>query len=107
VPLALCGAVVFLARGLSPRSLLGLGMASFAIGSLLTLTLMWSLIQGPPAALEAWKDRYTPRRVNMVAEIIQYQGSWTDQMRYRVPEAWEVHTSYFVTRLFWQMSGLM
>ena len=107
VPLALCGTAVFVARGLSPRALLGLGLASFAVASVVSLTLMWSLTQGPPADLAAWKDHYKPRRVNIVAEINQYQGSWTDQMRYRVPEAWEVQTSYFATRLFWQMSGLM
>jgi uncharacterized protein len=72
-----------------------------------TLWLTWSLIQGPPDALAAWKDAYTPRAVNMAAEVIQYQAGWLDQMRYRVPAAWEVHTSYFVTRLFWQMTGLL
>ena len=107
VPLALCGAVVFIARGLAPRMLLGLGLASFAVASVLSFALMWLLIHGSAADLEAWKDRYTPRRVNLVNEINHYQGAWTDQMRYRVPEAWEVHTSYFATRLFWQMSGLM
>jgi uncharacterized protein len=107
VPLALCGAVVFCARRLTPRWLLALGGLVFAIGSVLTLTLTWSLIQGPPAELEAWKDHYTPRRVNIVFEINQYQGRWADQMRHRVPAAREFHTWYFVTRLFWQMSGLM
>ena len=28
-------------------------------------------------------------------------------MRHRVPAAREIHTWYFVTRLFWQMTGLM
>jgi len=107
VALALCGAVVFLARRLSTGWLLLLGGVAFAIGSVLTIWLTWSLAQGPPADLDAWKDRYTPRRVNMVAEINQYQGGWDDQMRYRVPAAWENQTWNFATRLFWQMSGLM
>ena len=107
VSLALSGAVVFLARRLSTGWLLLLGGVAFAIGSVLTIWLTWSLAQGPPADLDAWKDRYTPRRVNMVAEINQYQGGWDDQMRYRVPAAWENQTWNFATRLFWQMSGLM
>jgi uncharacterized protein len=45
--------------------------------------------------------------VNIAAEIIHYQGGWVEQMRYRVPAAREIHTWYFVTRLFWQMVGLM
>ena len=65
VPLALCGAVVFFARRLTPRWLLVLGGLAFAAGSVLTLTLTWSLAQGPPDALAAWKDHYTPRRVNI------------------------------------------
>jgi uncharacterized protein len=107
VPLALCGTVVFFARWLTPRWLLVLGGLMFATGSVLTLTLTWSLVQGPPAELEAWKNQYTPRPVNIVVEINQYQGRWADQMRHRVPAARELHTWYFVTRLFWQMSGLM
>jgi len=107
VALALCGAIVFLARRLSPRRLLILGGLAFAIGSVVTIWLTWSLAQGPPAELEAWKDRYTPRRVNIVTEINQYQGGWADQMRYRVPAAWENQTWTFATRLFWEMTGLM
>ncbi len=107
VPLALCGTVVFLARRLSSRWLLVLGGLAFAIGSVLTVALTWSLAQGPPAELEAWKDRYTPRRVNIVMEINHYQGGWADQMRYRVPAAREIHTWSFVTRLFWHLTGPM
>jgi uncharacterized protein len=107
VPLALCGAVVFLARGLAPRWLLILGIAAFATASIVSFSLTWSLAHGSPADLEAWKYRYTPHRVDMATEIGFYQGTWLEQMRYRVPEAREVQTWYFVTRLFWQMSGLM
>src|SRR4030095_1858481 len=45
--------------------------------------------------------------VNIVTEINQYQGTWADQMRHRVPAAREFHTSHFVSYLFWQMTGLM
>ena len=107
VPLALCGAVVFLARRFSPRWLLVLGVLVFATCSVLTLALTWSMVQGPPAELAAWRDHYTPRRVNIALEIIQYQGGWAEQMRHRVPAAREIHTWYFVTRLFWQLTGLM
>jgi uncharacterized protein len=77
------------------------------MGSVLTLALTSSLAQGPPDALAAWRDYYTPRRVNIVVEINQYQGEWTEQMRHRVPAAREIHSRHFVTSLFWQMTGLM
>jgi uncharacterized protein len=107
VVLSLCGAAVFLARRLSPRRLLVLGSLTFAAGSVLTLALTWSMIQGPEDELAAWRDFYTPRRVKMVVEINQYQGSWAEQMRQRVPAAREIHTTHFVSYLFWQMTGLM
>lgn len=107
VALALCGTVAFFARRLSPRWLLILGSLAFAAGSVVTLGLTWSMAHGPPAELEAWRNAYTPRRVNIVDEINQYQGSWTEQMRHRVPAAREFQTSHFVTYLFWQMTGLM
>ncbi len=105
--LAVCGTVVFFARRLSVRWLLVLGGGALATASVLTVALTWSLAHGPADELAAWRDHYTPRRVNMVAEVVQYQGGWADQMRHRVPAAREMHTWYFATRLFWQMSGLM
>lgn len=107
VGLALSGAVVFFARRLSPRWLLVLGGLAFATGSVLNLGLTWSIAQGPPAELAEWRDHYTPRRVNIVVEINQYQAGWTEQMRHRVPAAREIQTWHFVTYLFWQMTGLM
>jgi uncharacterized protein len=79
----------------------------FATGTVITVALVWSLLHGPPAELADWKDHFTPRRIRIVEEVNQYQAGWTDQMRYRVPMAREVQTWGFVTRLFWEMSGLM
>jgi len=107
VALALCGTVVFFARRLSPRWLLTLGGLAFTAGSAVTLVLALVLTHGPADRFEDWKDYYTPRRVNIVTEINQYQGTWSDQMRHRVPTAREFHTSHFVSYLFWQMTGLM
>jgi len=107
VPLALCGAVVFLARRLSPRWLLALGGLAFATGTILTLTLTWSAAQAHPADLAAWRQQWTPRPEIVAVEIAQYRGGWAAQMAHRVPAAWEIQTWYFVTRLVWQVSGLM
>jgi uncharacterized protein len=107
VPLALCGAVVFLARRLSPRRLLVLGGVMFVTASVLTLTLTWAFAQADPAALAAWKREWTLRPETIAIEIAHYRGGWAEQMAHRVPAAWETHTSYFVGRLFWQMTGLM
>ncbi|MGH7306203.1 MAG: DUF418 domain-containing protein [Candidatus Rokuibacteriota bacterium] len=107
VPLALSGAAVYLARRLSPRRLLVLGGVVFATASVLSFALTWTTAQSDPAALAAWRARWTPRPAIVNLEIAQYRGGWTEQMAHRVPAALETETVDFVTRLFWQMTGLM
>jgi uncharacterized protein len=107
VPLALCGAVVFFARRLSPGKLLVLGGLAFATASVLSFALTWSTAQSDAAALAAWRAEWTPRPETVNLEIAQYRGSWSEQMAQRVPGALETQTVQFVTRLLWQMTGLM
>ena len=107
VPLALSGAVAFFARRLSPVRLLVLGGLVFATASVLSFTVTWSTAQSDPAALAAWRAQWTPRPAIINLEIAQYRGGWLEQMAQRVPAALERQTVYFVTRLLWQMVGLM
>jgi len=106
VPLALGGAVVFFARRWPPRWLLRVGVLAFAIGSVVSVALTWSAIQSHPSEVAAWRQEWTaPSAVAL--EVVQYQGSWVEQMGHRVPAAWENETWTFATRLVWQMTGLM
>ncbi len=107
VPLALCGAVVFPARRFSPRWLLVFGGLAFAGGSALSFALTWSTAQSDPVALAAWRAQWTPQPSVIALEIAQYRGGWAEQMGHRVPAALETQTVAFVTRLLWQMIGLM
>ena len=107
VPLALCGSVVFFARRLSPGWLLLLGGLAFVTGSALSLALTWSTAQSDPVALAAWRAQWTPRPEVIALEIAQYRGGWAEQMAHRVPAAVDGEVVSFVTRLFWQMAGLM
>jgi uncharacterized protein len=107
VPLALSGAVVFFARRLSPTRLLVLGGLAFATASALSFGLTWSTAQSDPVALAAWRAQWTPRPAVIALEIAQYRGRWAEQMAQRVPAALETQTVDFVTRLLWQMTGLM
>jgi uncharacterized protein len=107
VPLALSGAVVFFARRLSPGRLLVLGGLAFATASVLSFALTWSTAQSDAAALAAWRAEWTPRPEITNLEIAQYRGNWAAQMTQRVPAALETQTVAFVTRLLWQMTGLM
>src|SRR5215813_2128991 len=107
VPLALCGALVFVARRLQPSRLLVLGVLVFAAGSVLSFALTWSTAQSDPVALAAWRAQWTPRPAIIALEIAQYRGTWAEQMAHRVPAALETETAHFLTQLLWQMSGLM
>jgi len=107
VPFALSGTVVLFARRFSPARLLILGVLAFATASIISVGLTWSTAQSDPAALAAWKAQWTPRPAIINLEIAQYRGGWVDQMAQRVPAALEIETVDFITRLFWQMTGLM
>jgi uncharacterized protein len=107
VPLALSGATVVFARRLSPWRLLVLGALAFTFGSVLSFALTWSTAQSDPSALAAWRAQWSPRPEIINLEIARYRGSWADQMGHRIPAALETETVDFVTRLLWQMMGLM
>jgi len=107
VPLALSGFVVFFARRLSPGKLLVIGGVAFATASVISVGLTWSTAQSDPAALAAWRAQWTPRPAIINLEIAQYRGGWAEQMAQRVPAALENQTVSFVTRLLWQLTGLM
>src|SRR5262249_1286394 len=101
------GWVALSARRLSLGWLLCLGGLAFAIGSALSFALTWSTAQSDPVALAAWRAQWTPRPEVIALEIAQYRGGWAEQMAHRVPAALDVQIVAFVTRLFWQMTGLM
>jgi uncharacterized protein len=107
VPLALSGAVVFFARRLSPAKLLVVGGLAFAGASVLSFALTWSMAQSDPVALAVWRAQWTPRPEVINLEIARYRGGWLEQMAHRVPAALETEIVHFVTRLLWQMMGLM
>ena len=107
VPLALSGTVVFFARRFSPGRLLLLGVLAFATASIIAVGLTWSTAQSDPAALAAWRALWTPPPAIVNLEIAQYRGGWADQMAQRVPAALEIETVDFVSRMLWQMTGLM
>jgi uncharacterized protein len=107
VPFALTGAVVFFFRRLSPGRLLVLGGVAFATASVLSFALAWATAQSDPVAVAAWKAQWTPRPATISLEIAEYRGGWADQMAHRVPAALDTQTAVFLSRLLWQMTGLM
>jgi uncharacterized protein len=107
VPLALCGALVFVARALPSGRLIVVGCLLFAVASVLSWALTVSALQSNPAAVAEWRAQWLPHPATIAAEIAEYRGSWLEQMKHRVPAAFEIQTWDFRVRLVWQISGLM
>lgn len=104
----MCGLVVYLLRRLRPRTLLMLGVLTIAVASAsLTAYGLWSRNWSPAnlqiATEQLWKP--TPQMVDK--ELAAYRGSWSQQMHYRVADALQQETNFFVGFTFWRAAGLM
>ena len=103
VTFALCGALVFLHRDLSPRRLIVAGVIILAVVPLLSSALAWA---APDVFAQAHAlSGSSPDAVSR--EVAAYRGGWFLQQTHRAPTAWEFQTSHFAFRGVWQTSGLM
>ncbi|CAI49817.1 DUF418 domain protein [Natronomonas pharaonis DSM 2160] len=109
VAYALCGMLVVFVRNWRPRRLLLLGVAMFALPSLLYLV-------GGAGYMVA--DATTQDEINaavtagvggdaIAAEIDAYRGSWTEQIQHRAPTVLMLQTFGFAVETFWMLGGLM
>jgi uncharacterized protein len=103
----MCGLVVYLFRRLRPGWLIVWGLSSIAIASALMAMAGWSMQVWPPDALDAFAADWQPTLEMTAAEVAAYQGSWLEQMAYRVPKALELETSTFLFWAAWRVGGLM
>jgi uncharacterized protein len=101
VTFALCGALVFLHRDLSPPRLVVAGVVFLALAPLLSSVIAWTSpeVVANAAVLESSET--------IARELAAYRGGWLVQQAHRAPTAWEFQTSYLLLRGVWQTSGLM
>jgi uncharacterized protein len=103
VTFALCGALVFLHRELSPTRLIVAGLIFLGVAPLLSSALAWAT----PGVVEQAKVLSGLSPDGVAREVAAYRGGWLLQQTHRVPTAWEFQTSYLALRGVWQTSGLM
>jgi uncharacterized protein len=103
VTFALCGALVFVHRELSPPRLLVAGIVCLGIAPVLNTVLAWAAPEVIAQANPLWGT--SPDAV--AREVAAYRGGWLQQQTHRAPTAWALQTSYFALRGVWQTSGLM
>ena len=107
VPLALSGAVVFFARRLSPGKLLVLGASGLRhrFGPVVRADMVHRTVRSGRAGRVAGAVDAAPEIINL--EIAQYRGGGPSRWRSGCPRRSRRRSSSFVTRLLWQMTGLM
>lgn len=102
VTFALCGAMVFVHRELSPVRAIAAGGLFLVVAPLVSGALAWTS-PDVVAQAQAWSD--SPEAI--AREVLAYRGHWLLQQSHRVPTAWTFQTSYLALRGVWQTSGLM
>jgi uncharacterized protein len=107
VAYGICALAIFLFRRLPPYVLMPVGLAVFAVPSLLSSWAAWSIPMWPPEALEAMRPFWSADAEAVAAEVAAYRGGWLEQFTYRIPQAIEVQTGGFLVLFAWRVSGLM
>jgi uncharacterized protein len=105
---ATCGAIVFLFRRLAAVPLIGIGVLTLAVGSIIWQVLGWSVQFWPPEAVATIiAENWRPPLESLEKEIAIYQGGWLTQMQERVPTALAFETIYTLLWGLWRAGGLM
>jgi len=104
---AICAALVFWLRKLSPRNLLIIGICVLLVSPLLTFGSYKSLQFAPADVVQNVAAEFSPSEEVIQAEVAAYRGGWIAQMAARVPSSVTTHTSGLLFYLLWRASGLM
>jgi len=104
--MAVCGALAFLYRGLSPGRQLAFGLVIFGAGSVIWAAVSWAWLSHPDAVAAAQAE-WAPSAQAIAWEVSRYRGGWLEQMDHRAPAALASMTSALATRGLWQLTGLM
>lgn len=107
VTYAVVAMIVFWFRKLSSRWLIGLGVASIAVSSLLNLWTATSIPYFPPEMLVDFQTDWQPGAEAIAWEVGLYRGGWLGQMAHRVPASVEMNTVAFLFWGLWRVGGLM
>ncbi|WP_122088503.1 DUF418 domain-containing protein [Halalkalicoccus subterraneus] len=101
VAYGLCGLVAVGFRDRPPRALASFGLALFALPS--AVEVLSALSVDPAAIAGSWH----PSVAALQGEIAAYRGGWLEQMRHRVPTAFERQTTGFLGYSAWRIGGSM
>lgn len=104
---AVTGTLVYVFRRRKPRTLITTAFLFWVLGTGILAGAGLSVSQWPQAELAATVAELDPPPEALQAEVDTYRGGWLQQMDYRVPEAWSMHTEVYPAWAFWRVGGLM
>ncbi len=111
VSYSICGMVFYWFRRWSPWILFCLGLAALSVPPLINVALnqLFSLLPEPDlaSATAEFAATWNPPLAEVQKEISAYQGTWVEQMQYRVKTAVFFQTMLFGLWSFWRVGGLM
>jgi len=107
VPYAVCGALAFLFRRISPWSLLALGTIILTIPAFNYWIFGNSISMWPPEALKGLQNSWAPSQIAIDAEIASLQGGISEQLLWRIPETFKMETFVFLVLLGWRILAMM
>ena len=104
---ALCAAVVFWFRRLSPGWLIVVGLMSLAVPSAMVWFGGSTLAYWPPEIYDEMLADWRPNAMAIQEELAAYRGGWLAQMAARIPHSLESQTYALLFWGFWRAGGLM
>jgi uncharacterized protein len=104
---AICGAVAFLFRKLSPKKILIIGLIVLFIGSAITIKSGLAIQDLPQKTIEEINKYWFPGEKIIAEEIDAFLGSWWEQMEYRSLTAFSLQTDSFFGFGLWRVLGMM
>lgn len=104
----MCGLLAYVFRKLRPRALIVVGLLTISVASLSLTAYGLSSRSWSPAELQSAREQlWLPTPQMIASEVAAYQGAWTAQMKFRVPDSLQMQTSFFLFFTFWRAGGLM
>ena len=107
VAYAVCGAIVFLFRRLSPWVLIALSALIILVPSFNYWLFSSSMEMWPPEAIESLNSSWKPSPSEILAEEEALRGSLIEQLRWRIPEAFKMETFIFLIWMGWRSLAMM
>lgn len=107
VAYAICGALAFLFRKLSPWVLISLGTILFLIPTFNYLLFGKSMEMWPPEAISNLNQTWAPDAATIQKETEALTGGFIEQLEWRIPETFKMETFIFLIWMGWRALAMM